>query len=217
MALLETFLANYQIDYNLISKMDFNNWSLKAECICGILLYILLSPIYLNLSKCAARRFHELYPEEKILYIIKTSPRVIFLITWIIGGFFGGCLLPFFIFKNLYYIKPVHIDTWGFYFVWFILAIISILIRFSMIYILSDKNIRFINPFKIFDCCFTKNKCIPYADIKTAKFSQFLFLESVDLTLKDGSTFNGLIAFIGLKKAEIIINNHINKEVDNES
>lgn len=210
-------LINYPIDYNMVSKTYFNSWSLMSAFIFGIILYILLFPIYYNLGNFAARKFHKKYPDEKILYIIKTSPTFMFIMTLLVGGFWGMCLYPFLIFENLTYIKPVHETTWWFYFILFLSGIIALLVRFSIIYIISDQNIRLINPFKLFDnWAFKKDYFIPISSIKAVKFSRFLWLEELEITQKNEECSGKIIALIGLKKAEEIINKMIHEGESNE-
>ena len=74
-----------------------------------------------------------------------------------------------------------------------------------MIYVLSDKNLRLVDAYNIFQLIRKETVSISYKDIKSIEFNKFLIIEFLILNLKNGKHFSGICAFSNLKKVKRII------------
>lgn len=81
--------------------------------------------------------------------------------------------------------------------------------RFNITYILTDKCIRVICPYKILSCMFKESFFIKYETIQSVKLCKSLFLPELLIKLKDNKTFHRIIGLKNLNKAKIVIENYI--------
>lgn len=202
-----TFFQNYyhSIDYRLVSDEFFYFWSFKTGLLFGFLLSSILLPLNLYAYKSAAYRCEKMYPDENVVYVIKNGIVTMFLATFCTGFFVGKFIFPFFIFKNLYRIKDIYYEYIWLYIILFFITVFFLLERYTMIYVLSDKNLRLVDAYNIFRLIRKETVSISYKDIKSIEFNKFLIIEFLILNLKNGKHFSGIYAFSNLKKVKRII------------
>ncbi|PWL80742.1 hypothetical protein DBY21_00945 [Candidatus Gastranaerophilales bacterium] len=205
------FLYYYNEDYYTIGEELFKNIQQEMALVCGILACCILIPIYFNFYNIAEKQFNKRYPNEKVIYVVKNGIFFMLVVTFLIGESLGLYILPFFIFQNV----PVTITPWNNLFITIIIYIVTyyiVLERFSIIYILSDERIQLIR------CLYTykfnlKINSVKYKNIESVRYNKFLTWEYLDIKLKDGKDFNGLLFFKNLKHVKSIIEKYIKKEV----
>jgi len=201
-------ISNLQIDYNLISYKYFENWRTIAGGITGLLLVLFFTPFYILSDKAASLRCEKLFPNERVIYTIKSGWGSRITITFLIGAFLGNFILPFFVFENLFVIRQLHRSYLLVYIVLLFIGIYGAFFRFNMIYLLTNKNIRLISPYKILDIMYKKFFALSYEDIESVTYTKNFFIEQLLINLKSGKTFNGLICFEKLKNAKEIIDKY---------
>lgn len=212
-------LLSYRIDYNVVGGEYFREWKNTSGDICGLIFVIILTPIFLQAYKSAANRFKRLYPNEKIIHIVKNNIIIVFLIPFLLGTYIGRFILPFICFENLYFIKGWLKDA-TLSNLWLDFLIVSFLIlfvcmRFNIIYILSNKKVTLISASNLFKQII-KTKDIYYSSIKNVSFDNILFFEWLNIKLKNNKDFKGIVAFSNLKKVKEIIEKQIKKEIIND-
>lgn len=205
------FLHYYNNDYYTIGKELFENFQQEIALVCGILACCILIPICFNFYNIAERQFKKRYPSEKVIYIVKNGIFFMFLVTFIIGEGFGLHILPFFIFKNV----PAAITPWNNLFLTIIIYIVTyyiVLERLSLIYVLSEERIQLVRSLYTYKFNL-KIKPVEYTDIESVRYHKFLTWEYLDIKLKDGKDFNGLLFFKKLKYVKSLIEKYMKKEV----
>jgi len=205
--------SNLPTDYNMMSPKHFEYMTIILGFITGLLIAIIFYPFYAYSGKKAIARCKMLHPTEIPIWYIKSGMFSSIIITIIEGAFLGTFLLPFFIFKNVTVISPVTYSNLWLYFIVFFITIYWIFLRFNITYILTDKGIRLICPYRIIRGLFKKNLFIPYENIKSLYLSKSILTPKLLIYLKNNQTFDGLICFAHLDKAQKIIENYINKGV----
>ena len=99
-----------------------------------------------------------------------------------------------------------------FYVFVFIIAVLFFIIRYSMIYLITDKGIRFITPYNFQNIILKKSIYINFEDIESCTYTNILNFQQLIIKLKNKTEFRGIVFFVGLKQANLIINKYIEKE-----
>lgn len=201
--------SDFKINYCLASKEEFECLINIGGFITGILIVSIFLPFFVNSSKSAIARCKFLYPNETPIYCIKSGIISSIIVTYLVGAFLGTFILPFFIFNNLTYIRQVTYTTLWIYLIAFVIGFYGVFFRFNITYILTDKGIRLICPYKILRCMFKETFFIKYETIKSIKLCKSLFMPELLIALKDNKTFHRLIGFKNLNKAKIVVENYI--------
>lgn len=201
--------SDFKINYFFVSKEEFE-WLINiVGFITGILIVSIFLPFFVNSSKSAIARCKFLYPNETPIYCIKSGIISSIIVTYLLGAFLGTFILPFFIFNNLTSIRQVTYTTLWIYLIAFVIGLYGVFFRFNITYILTDKGIRLICPYKILRCMFKETFFIKYETIKSIKLCKSLFMPELLIALKDNKTFHRLIGFKNLNKAKIVVENYI--------
>ena len=201
--------SDFKINYCLASKEELECLINIGGFIIGILIVSIFLPFFVNSSKSAIARCKFLYPNETPIYCIKSGIISSIIVTYLVGAFLGTFILPFFIFNNLTYIRQVTYTTLWIYLIAFVIGLYGVFFRFNITYILTDKGIRLICPYKILRCMFKETFFIKYETIKSIKLCKSLFMPELLIALKDNKTFHRLIGFKNLNKAKIVVENYI--------
>ena len=202
-------LSDFQINFSFISKEEFECFINISGLITGILIVSIFLPFFINSSKSAIARCKFLYPDETPIYCIKSGIISSIVVTYLAGAFLGTFILPFYIFNNLTSIKQVTYTTLWIYSIAFVIGLYGVFFRFNITYILTNKGIRLICPYKILRGMFKETFFRKYENIKSIKLCKMLFMSELIITLKDNITFHRFIGFKNLNKAKIVIENYI--------
>ena len=203
----------YNADYSFLTKEIFENWRITAGFLTGIINFCITFPIYKNAQTIAVKKCRQSYPNEQVLLVVKSGFWLSSICTFLCGAFLGVFALPFLFFKNITYINGINYFYYFciYTFVYFI-SIIFIIIRFSMIYIITDLGIRFIKPYKIQNFLLQKKIFIPFTNIRSCYYERFLWFNGLIVNLKDNTRFTGMSHFAKLKNVSLLINSKIGKE-----
>ena len=177
--------------------------------ITGIIFAFLFTPFFIYSKTASMKRCKFLYPEETPIYCIKSGIISSIIVTSLVGTFLGSFILPFFIFNNLTSIRQVTSTTLWIYIIAFVIGLYGVFFRFNITYILTNKGIRVICPYKILSCMFKESFFIKYETIQSVKLCKSLFLPELLIKLKDNKTFHRIIGLKHLNKAKIVIENYI--------
>lgn len=201
----------YNTDYSFVTKEIFKNWRMTAGFITGIITFCITFPIYKNASTLAVKKSRQFYPDEQVLLVVKSGFWLCSISTFLCGAFGGVFILPFLFFKNINYSNVIDYHYY-FYIYTFIysISIIFLIIRFSMIYIITDSGIRFIKPYKIQNLLLQKKIFIPFTNIRSCHYKKFLWFNELTINLKDNTKFTGMSHFANLKNVNKFINSKIN-------
>ena len=197
----------------MITKEYFEAWINIAGVITGLLLVFIFTPFYMNSGKAALLRCKILYPDENPIFFIKSSILQSIIITSLFGAFLGTFILPFFIFEGLHSIRQVSVSTLWIYCFAFLIGLYGIFFRFNITYVLTDRGIRIISPYRILRPMFKEDFFIKYDDIKSVQLNKSFFMSRLLIHLKNDEIFRGLVGFVHLEKAEKIITGYMNKGV----
>lgn len=204
----------YGDSYYEVSKRVFEDWQMQSAGTFGLILCCILMPIYFNFYNMAKKKFEKMYPEEKVIYVVKNGAFFMFFVTFCLGAYLGGFIMPFFIFQDV----PQRITGCYNVFVAIIVLVLSIygmLERFSLIYVLSNKKIQLVQPLHS-NKFNLKIKSYYYKDIVSVTYDKFLTWEALYLKMKDGKVFRGLIYFKRLKYVKDLIEENMKKEAMND-
>lgn len=201
-------LLDYRIDYNLVSGEYFKKLVLFSGVTTGLVLVAIILPFCLKAYNLAEADFKQFYPKERIIYTIKNSNYFIALTSFIVGASIGLFIFPFIVFENLYRIGSITIVHCCLLIPGIAIAIYGVLLRYTMVYILSDRQICLVSPYKIFQK-HIKPISIKYCEITGIKFNCFLFTEWLTIYLKNAKKFEGITTFTNLKEAKAIIKSKI--------
>ena len=200
---------NLQFGNSIISYDYINHLSNLFGSITGLIFVFLFIPFFVYSQTAAMKRCKFLYPNETPIYCIKSGIISSIIVTYLVGVFLGTFILPFFIFNNLTSIRQVTYTTLWIYLIAFVIGLYGVFFRFNITYILTDKGIRLICPYKILRCMFKETFFIKYETIKSIKLCKSLFMPELLIALKDNKTFHRLIGLKNLNKAKIVVENYI--------
>lgn len=203
------YFINQQFSNNIISYDLMTYLTNLLGLITGIIFVFLFTPFFIYSKTASMKRCKFLYPEETPIYCIKSGIISSIIVTSLVGTFLGSFILPFFIFNNLTSIRQVTSTTLWIYLIAFVIGLYGVFFRFNITYILTDKSIRLICPYKILRCMFKETFFIKYETIKSIKLCKSLFMPELLIALKDNKTFHRLIGFKNLNKAKIVVENYI--------
>lgn len=208
-------------NYDLIDKQAFTAIIMQAVIVFGILSNIIFTPFCAVAPTLAKKQFLKLYPDEKILYITKSPFLSRFIVFFLSGAFFAMCIYSFIAFKNLDSYLKIHRTLFFLYVLIYLIATHwLIFFRYSMTYILSDKGIRMLLPYKFSSVYKGKfyGALLPYNAISSIKEYSILTTKFIEIYLKEGCTylnnkkFNGLCGFNNINQIKNIINDRIKGE-----
>ena len=203
----------YGDSYYEVSKQVFEDWQMQSAGTFGLILCCILMPIYFNFYNMAKKKFEKMYPEEKVIYVVKNGVFFMFFVTFCLGGYFGGFIVPFFVFQDV----PQNITGCFNLFIALILypiGLYAIIFRFAIIYVLSNKRIKqfiFMRSPKFN----LTSPSFEYKNIDTLIYDKFMTWESLYLKMKNGKVFKGLIFFKHLKYVKNLIEENMKKEAMN--
>lgn len=215
------FLIFQHYDYNLISDQLFDSIIMQATMFFGILSNIVFAPFYLSAPKVAEKQYNKQYPDEKVLHVVKNPVISRFIVFFILGAFVAMCIYPFIAFDNLISYGKVHKIFFWPYIIFYLIVMHGVLFfRYSMTYIISDKGIRLLLPYKFSNIYKGKyyGTLLPYNIISSTKIERMFTTDFLNIYLKKGclylnkDSFGGLCAFSNLKKVKVIIDSRIEKE-----
>ena len=200
---------------NFINLQFYNNIDYLSNIlgtVTGLIFVFLFTPFFIYSKTAAMKRCKYLYPNETPIYVIKSGTVSRTILTFLLGAFLGAFILPFFIFDNLEAIRQVKYSFLWLYILAFIVGLYGIFFRFNITYVLTNKGLRLISPYRILRCMFKEEFFIKYENMKSVEFHKSSFMSKLLIKTKDNENFYGLIGFANLDKANNIINKYINKE-----
>jgi len=203
-------LLNFRINYNLVDSRYFEQWHTNAGFICGFVFVVIFTPLLLYSYKVAARRFKKMHHDETVIHVIKNGLFFMLTTLYITGFFFGYFILPFICFENIPSIEHITDLTWIGYFAAFLFFMCILMVRFNIVYVLSNKRIELVSGCFLFNKIFLKIN-LDYKDIEEAESESWLCFEFLYIKLKNGEYFNGIHCFANLKQAAMIINKYASK------
>jgi len=207
------WISELQLDCNYLSPQFVEDYIDKLMWIGGLIYVLIFLPIFYWAQCRAKKAFKKLYPNEEIVYEVSSGIIMTVVGTYIFGVAFCMQILPFLVFKNLYAYDTITRNNLWLFGVAHIASVWILLIRFSLISILSDKRIKtFVNFYKISKKQELKHNIL-YRDIESVEFYYYYFrFQALSIKFKDKRPIYNILCMINLKQAENIILQYISKE-----
>lgn len=203
------YFTNLQFSNNIIFYNNITYLSNILGLITGLIFVFLFTPFFIYSKKAAMKRCKYLYPDETPIYTIRSGAVSRTILIFLIGEFLGTFLLPFFMINNLEAIRQVKYSFLWFWILAFIIGLYGIFFRFNITYVLTNKGLRLISPYKILRCMFKEEFFIKYEDISSTELYQSFFMSKLLIKTKENGYFHGLIGFANLSKVKCIIESYI--------
>lgn len=211
--IVRELFGNFQQNFNsIITPQYVHKWSVYAAYLSSLITLFLCTPFYLYAPSFAIKKCNALYPEETVLYVIKSGFWSRSIVTALCGAFVGLYILPVVFFENVLPRNTLNQYELLLYVLLFVMAISFFIIRYSMIYLITDKGIRFVTSYDCQNLILKKSICINFEDIESCVYNNILNFQQLKIKLKNKTEFRGIVFFVGLKQANLIINKHIEKE-----
>jgi hypothetical protein len=211
-----------------MTSSEINLITLKLGIITSIIVYIFYSVCsYFGRKKALIRIKNSLYENEEIIYEPEHSHKGEIIFIFLVGGFLGMFILPFFIYPEIQYIDHFNRNSLPFL---IICELIFILLLFYLTfrkYVITNKRIISAYTFRFMDIKnllfeFISNKIdknffksinINFSDIKRLEIKTYNMLSSkytLFIIWLNNGTYVRIPPFKDLEKVKTIIDNYIN-------
>lgn len=192
------------MDTIIANEILFKSFTNLLGLLTSLISIIIFFPLYIKAYSIAKNKFEKLYPDEKVLHVIKNSNFLMFLVTFIFGYFLGCNILPFFIFNDLNAYDIVNRQNVYFYLIVVFASFWLLLFRFSLIIVISDKRLKWISAYNIYEDKIQDSFSPLYSDMISTKYSSFLGIEQTVIEIKNNKHFI-INSYKDLKLAKNII------------
>lgn len=184
-----------------------NQMTLTLGIISGFIFLAIITPLRIYWRKEALNKIKLAFKDEDILYTIECPFSINFVASFSVGAFFGGFILPFWIFNDVNNIGIVSKTYLPCFFFAEFLSFALIIFMFSVIEVITNKRVKRLSNFSFLNK-FMKKLDLLVSDIKSIEYKKCFFIDGIDIWTKN-NTFHSLAGYKDIKNIKSCLDNLI--------